>query len=369
MARFVALFVALFVAVAPQVRAQVQAPVTKERVIKAEGHVKVFPSGGRMGMIVTAPSIVSESWRIWILAPALTEDVVIRDVARGQEVGRILADRAARGAWSPYLSPLTVFLDLPKSAQAEVQLIGIPKTAVETQTPVGANNLVRINQRDMTFDLRQLIEAIGQLTVVDREVGGAGDFFTYCTAFMISAGTALTAEHCVGLGLEGKISQLALGFVDAEAPDGVGRHDVALIAKSRGLDVALLSVSPPAKTHAFFEIADGEPNPAAELLILQHPAGEPLSVSNDEDCVVVGAYFDGPRHIVDRRVNRLPKVSFGHGCDTAESSSGAPVIERDSLRLVGLHQAGYAEGDPQVNRALRRDRLAEFLASLDLDTE
>ena len=61
---------------------------------------------------------------------------------------------------------------------------------------------------------------------------------------------------------------------------------------------------------------------------------------------------------------------FGHRCDTLGGSSGAPVLDLQSGRIVGLHHWGYLDSDPDpVNQAvhfrlilddLRSDHLALF---------
>lgn len=348
--------------------AQVTTERASELVVDANRFVgKQLHNDNRVEILITSPTRTGDPWRFWIEAPGAEEDIKIFDISSGDSLHSIRQHRAVRGAWSPYLKQENVILDLPTTYGASVKLIGITSVQVDTQTPVGQLNLVRARDYDMTFDLKRLTKAVGQLIVLEGELKGAEEtdnkkYFTYCTAFLIAPDRALTAEHCVSRGLEGKFSELVLGYLDADRKDDTDRHDVSLLRKSRPLDVALLKVSPPAGSADVFRISTEEPKPGKELLVLQHFGGEPLMVSGDADCLVKSEMFNSKPVVVNGATTRLPHVAFGHGCDTTKSSSGAPVIDRQSYEVVGLHQTGYLAGDPEVNRALRRDLLLEFLS-------
>jgi V8-like Glu-specific endopeptidase len=53
-------------------------------------------------------------------------------------------------------------------------------------------------------------------------------------------------------------------------------------------------------------------------------------------------------------------TDFGHLCDTLGGSSGSPVLDRQSGRLVGLHHLGIPPGaaDP-VNQAVHIGQVLE----------
>ncbi|MBY6006699.1 serine protease [Salipiger bermudensis] len=350
--------------------AQQLAEASRERVVPAGDYVIVAEvGGGKSELLIAAPSVVTGTWRFWIRLHDASSDLVIRDPADGRTVASMPVDRLASGDWSPYLDILTAVMEVPTAAMVEVRMIGFPQVALGTQTPVGALNLTPVLSSDIPFRVRRLNKAVGHLSILEGRFGEAQDtYYTYCTAFMIAPSHALTAHHCVERGLEGRYAKLVMGFVDETAPDGAGRHEVAIMAQSRALDVALLAVTPPVPAAAAFRLADQEPEPERELLVYQHFEGAPMAVSQDADCLTTGNLFDGPFHIKDGTGHNEAGVVFGHGCDTTKSSSGAPVVDRHTLLVVGLHQRGYGVSGAQENRALRLDALRTFVTqSLETD--
>ena len=344
-------------------QAQQEALSWRERVVPAGDYVVITDIGnGTSEVLIAAPSVVSGTWRFWIRLHDASSDLEIRDPADGRRVASMPANRLASGDWSPYFDLLTVVMEVPSDATVEVRMIGFPQTALGTQTPVGALNLTPVLSDDIPFRVRNLSAAVGHLSVLEGHFEEAPEtYYTYCTAFMITPTNALTAGHCVARGLEGRYAKLVMGYVDEAVPGGAGWHEVSVLAQSPGLDVAILSVTPPVVSAQPFRLADEEPPPARELLVYQHFEGAPMAVSDDTDCLMTGNLFDGPFHIVNGAGSRELGVIFGHGCDTTKSSSGAPVVDRHTLRVVGLHQRGYGASGAQENRALRLEALRGFV--------
>jgi hypothetical protein len=88
------------------------------------------------------------------------------------------------------------------------------------------------------------------------------------------------------------------------------------------------------------------------LVIIEHPAGEHKQASID-DCKVRTASRPG----VTARL-----TDFGHLCDTLGGSSGSPVLDRQTGRVVGLHHLGFLSNDPNpVNQAVHMGLVLEDL--------
>jgi len=308
---------------------------------------------------------VVRPWRFWMRTPGVTETIELQELASGVVRGVVSADALVRGTWSPRVDAGALRFTLPQGTTPEIRLIAWPVSRMSTQTPIGALNLDRVADRPMPFNKRVLTRAVGHLSVLPKtqEIDPSGAFFTYCTAFLIASDTAMTAGHCVENILESGHAELVLGYVSGDAPDGRGRHSVTVAFHDRDLDFALLKLDPPANPRAVFAIAETEPSTGTKLAILQHFAGEPMSISDDADCVNYDVLFNGPSSIRDNALHRRENIAFGHGCDTTKSSSGAPVLDRETMNVVGLHQRGYRDGTHQpINRALRVQHLHAALA-------
>jgi V8-like Glu-specific endopeptidase len=79
------------------------------------------------------------------------------------------------------------------------------------------------------------------------------------------------------------------------------------------------------------------------LVLIQHPAGEFKQVSI-ADCRVAG---------VSRTGVAAAGTDFGHLCDSLGGSSGSPVVDGQTGRVVGLHHWGFEEGAANpVNQAV-----------------
>jgi hypothetical protein len=93
-----------------------------------------------------------------------------------------------------------------------------------------------------------------------------------------------------------------------------------------------------------------------EVLIPQHPAGEPnmIAASSDEDrsgtCAVVDPAYDG--------YARNSDVSYY--CDTEGGSSGSPVLSRRTGRVIALHHFGGCPNSG-VRADLIHDRIRHLL--------
>lgn len=343
-----------------------QAPAVEERVIAftlpepaIEGAVK--------SLYVPPPAEAGDSaWRFWVEMPTATEPIVLRDTLSTREVGRIPAADARRGGWSPPLENGEVYFEVSGEAEVAVTLLSWQEATIATQTPVGALNLVEVVAEELPLRLRRHVPGIGRLAVLKQplsETGMDDNSFIYCTAFLVSDRHAVTARHCVDVGLEGRLAELALGYVASASEEEISRHRVTLVAGSEALDVAVLALDPPADGAAALALSPADAAPGSELTVLQHFSAAPLSISDDLECLAQAERFDGPItwNADVLRIEKVADALFAHGCDTTSTSSGSPVLDRHSYQLVGVHQQGFFEGEAPQNRALRVTLLRAFL--------
>ena len=342
------------------------AHTTEEHVIavQLEGP---FVKAGEQSLYVKRPrQAAGKSWRLRVEMPDAEVPVILRDVSNGRELTRIEAVDARRGTWSAEVTQGEVVLVVPEGRTMAVPLASWEEAAIDTQTPVGTPNLVEVVADDLPVRLRRHIPGIGRLAVLKtplQDNSGGESRFIYCTAFLVSAFHAVTARHCIDVGLDGRMAELALGYVAGTDDSSVSRHRVSLLEESEALDVAVLALDPPASEKAALRLAAADAPVFSEIMVLQHFAAEPLKISGDSDCVTLDAWFPGPliwdaeRQQAGQVVNAL----FAHGCDTTSTSSGSPVLNRETYELVGMHQQGFFEGEEPQNRALRVSLLRAFL--------
>ena len=85
------------------------------------------------------------------------------------------------------------------------------------------------------------------------------------------------------------------------------------------------------------------PAAATDLVIIQHPAGETKQVSI-VDCKVDDESVSG---------TTKDETDFEHRCDTLGGSSGSPLFDAKTFKVVGLHHLGFNPLNKPVNRAVQ----------------
>ncbi len=348
--------------------ALLEANALRERVAEAQPEPPVLRGGLQFLHVNPPPQAKGGTWRLWVHAPDIDSPLVLHDVTDSREIARISNDAARRGAWSPDLPPRQVYISALERQRLEVKLLSWSEVTVDTQTPVGELNLTEVLPDALPLRLKRHIPGVGLLRLLKTRLAdaaqGAPPEFIYCTTFLVSAHHAVTAGHCVDIGLDDRMADIRLAYVATLTEEESTQHSVSLHASSEEYDLAILTLDPPASGHAVLDLAVQDAEPRTEAIILQHFSAKPLSISDDADCVVLDALYDGPSvwDPVTQQGYSEKDAQFAHGCDTTSTSSGSPVIDRGTYQLVGMHQQGYRDGDTAHNRALRVSRIRAFLA-------
>lgn len=207
-------------------------------------------------------------------------------------------------------------------------------------------------------DLRSIVGQEGW--IVDRGrsvarlrfVGDDGGSYV-CTAFLVTADLMLTNQHCIASPAELDSALVDFDFDKATATPVTYRLK-ELLQTDFALDYALVRLERPISRPPL-RLDSSLPRDQEQLLIIQHPGGEPKQVSI-LDCKVDGTSVQG-------RVE--PGTDFGHQCDTKGGSSGSPVFRFGAKTVVGLHHLGFdSAGQKLINRAVH---IARVIADLSPD--
>jgi V8-like Glu-specific endopeptidase len=159
-----------------------------------------------------------------------------------------------------------------------------------------------------------------------------------CTGFLVSGNLLLTNQHCIKNSSEALSTRAEFGYDDFDStPDRYSASLELVNSDGTGLDYALIRLSgKPGEKYGHvlmdrpdptFVLADQHP-----LIIIEHPGGLPKEVSI-KDCAVSGSQIAGIE------LNRA--TDFGHHCDTLGGSSGSPVFDFETGKVVGLHHMGF----------------------------
>lgn len=156
-----------------------------------------------------------------------------------------------------------------------------------------------------------------------------------CSGFLITDDLLMTNQHCVTDQAVCETTVAIFGYqYDAEGHPYPGRQHQCLSVEDINYehDVAVLKLAgTPGKEWGRLQFAAKDPVDEEELLVIQHPAGQPKQVSK-KDCTVLEPSADG----------RGKDTDFAHGCDTLSGSSGSPVLNLRG-QVVGLHHYGFGE--------------------------
>jgi trypsin-like peptidase len=167
---------------------------------------------------------------------------------------------------------------------------------------------------------------------------------TLCTAWRLTADDRMiTNNHC--LGSQSDVSNTEVWF--NYQCTTCGGNIVAPVTKVPGdqllstdqtLDYTLFTVGDfdSIKNFGYLGLDLKTPRKGEQVYIPQHPEGDPtkLSIASDQDpnstCQIDQAEIDGYAHDSDT----------AYRCDTEPGSSGSPVIDRKTNKVIALHHLG-----------------------------
>jgi len=298
--------------------------------------------------VVTEPTAKTLRAHFVIARPDDSWGLQIKDAAGAVAWSTFDSQELGSEFWSDEIagSAITVEVFSSKPSNAlRLRLDKIAATAAKTvpESITDHNDLVTIeDQADWIVELGRSVARL-------RFVADDGKMYV-CTAFLVTPAIMLTNDHCIATEDE-RLSALVDFDFDSDGPPGSVARLSALLDHDFALDYSLVrldrEVDRPALT-----LDREHPEDAEQLLIIQHPAGEPKQISL-RDCKVDGKLVTG---------RGGTPTDFGHQCDTMGGSSGSPVLHFTKRSVVGLHHLGIAEGSANLfNRASHIDLVLDSL--------
>jgi hypothetical protein len=270
---------------------------------QATWHVEVSTSSGQRWAYSPSSADVKEFWSAEILGTSAEVEVHSSDA---QPALKLVIDRVVKA--EAVTSPQSI---TPPDQRAPYRNQGEP--------------------------IRTLGRSVVRLQFVDDD---AKKVFV-CTGFLAFTNRhLLTNDHCINSEAE---MRSALADVDFDGGNATPRsvRFSKLLMSDAALDFSLLELAEPLDRGVL--VLGTAPVAGADLVIIQHPAGETKQVSI-VDCKVDDASVSGTTN---------DETDFEHRCDTLGGSSGSPLFDAKAFRVVGLHHLGFDVLNKPVNRAVQ----------------
>lgn len=153
---------------------------------------------------------------------------------------------------------------------------------------------------------------------------------TGCTAFLVSKDLLITNQHCINQEWQVQTVKAIFGY-ETNSQKVEQYSAVKLIAQNSSLDYSILRLDRSAGAWSIVSL-DNSSGVAKDqnLILIQSPPMEPKKIAVHK-CKV---QFPAAKGISDKLTD------FYHLCDSEGGSSGSPVMDRSTGKVVGLHHAG-----------------------------
>lgn len=208
----------------------------------------------------------------------------------------------------------------------------VEETTSDVNKIIGSNELtpVAADGSNLPERLRSLPQAIGMLE-------------TGCTVTHLGNGLVITAAHCFPEKPRNPDECLAKQFPKMtiqwgyrqDQPAGPSSTCLKLLKHQLddGYDFALLQVDNPPPAAMDVEL-NKRPPEGRKITTFGHPRKRPLEWS--QYCVLVAL----PADVMTDVPEKDRKNIFAHQCDTEQGHSGSPLIDVQTLELIGIHHGG-----------------------------
>jgi hypothetical protein len=170
---------------------------------------------------------------------------------------------------------------------------------------------------------------------------------TNCTGFLLTQDLLMTNQHCISKEWQLDNAKATFGF-ESQAPPALEQDTIpfdSIEMQCESLDFTILHLKWPARNEWRPARLDTRPLiQNQQLLLIQHPSAQRKVLSLIECTVQSVSVLDRPQYVND----------FYHLCDCAGGSSGSPMIDAATGRVVGLqHRELEGPFDDGINLAVK----------------
>jgi V8-like Glu-specific endopeptidase len=193
------------------------------------------------------------------------------------------------------------------------------------------DDMQAISELSPTDVIRVLAKPVGRLTLeFEKELTSLRPKGAYCTASLIDRDLIITNYHCIPGNGNVSNALLTLGYLKPRTRQGVAQYPVRLepVEASEALDYSILRVEGnPGDEWGKITLSSQTPEALNTLFVVHHPGGFPQYVTRGR-CQTNDPAIDGNDIL--------------HKCDTLPGSSGAPIFDNNTRKVVGLHYSAVA---------------------------
>jgi V8-like Glu-specific endopeptidase len=315
-------------------------------------------SAGLIARKIVAEQGVSSLRLHFVVGTAGSPWVLLVRSLNGNVLWQATSDNAAEGElWSDEIAVSEAVVELisfaPKNpVQLTIDYAIVARPGIPPLSHVGEPQFESIEFQE------PWIKQAGKSAVRLRFVSDSNRRAYVCTGFLVSSRLVITNRHCIS-----SDSEMRSTLIDFDFDKGGGMPSSTLRAVRRvasgnasALDYTVLELEQSVLRTPLVFSDTRDASKGQKLVVIQHPGGRAKEVSL-VDCNVRDTSVTG----MDKRL-----TDFGHGCDTEGGSSGAPVLDRQTRKVVGLHHLGFEESSRQkFNRATYSGEiLADFTAEV-----
>ena len=219
----------------------------------------------------------------------------------------------------------------------------------------------------------------GAAKPVARLLFTSGGFQYLCTGWLVagaSNSTMLTNNHCMDNQTEVSSLQASFNYqysaCNGSTLAGTVNYNGGTFLKTNtekkkgnkgGLDYTILTVNGnPEATWGELTASSTAPVVGRQINFIQHPGGNPKDVGHFEDAA----------HSTLCAINTINQTygfsaagsQTGYGCDSEGGSSGSPIVDATTGRVIGLHHYGGVTSSPCLNSATMMSKVCADVGAL-----
>jgi V8-like Glu-specific endopeptidase len=276
---------------------------------------------------------------------------VVEDLTKAELAGK--SDLWTKTAFGDFIGVRLYGDAAPQSISFDINKLSFDFAPIKSESIVGPDQRKQVVDYVGAYSdvIAKIERPVAKVTFIRDGAGYA------CTGFLIGEDRLLTNDHCVDTDPICQTTVVLFGYqyqIDGALSTGEQYRCSKVLASNVSLDFAMLQLEgSPGNIWGVEKLSATDPQKGDQLLMVEHPAGEPKQVSV-ADCKSVTGAVQGR--------GAEPDTDIGDSCDTLGGSSGSPVFNTSGAVIL-LHHLGKAQSGSfsDMNRAVRMVKIMEVL--------